>query len=208
MSRRSRRCPPAHPATCRPSGYVWAFQRYVDGRQRLVAQTANDILDTWGWIAYQAIGRGNPDFKLAAIYAEFANVASPGDTVAVPDFARSDSRAYYANLSSPRDYLRLPVVSDPALSVAAGFADSFTAGQGNQALFTAVTAGLTGINGLPFSEASNSVVYGVALVATPAWEDVTADVLYGRAYYTGAQQIPKTDDAQIALLWQQTWSFE
>ncbi len=165
----------------------------------------NQIQYDWARIACQCIGKGKANYKVNAIYVEFENVASPGDPVSIPDFDRTEKISYYSSLSGTRDYLRLPLISEPALAVASEFTDIFT-GDGddvNEMTFFAQTVGVTGVNGLDFSSAANSVAFGIALVATPVWADRTQDLVFGRSYFDLSEQVAKTASHQIGVSWSQ-----
>jgi hypothetical protein len=165
----------------------------------------NQIQYAWGVVATQALALGNANFRINAMYIEFANVASPGTPVSIPTFPRSDNLNYYQSLPAGRDYLRVPLLSSPQLSVGSGYSAYFT-GIGvsnNQATFLAQTAGSVGVNGTPFSTANNSTVAGIALVAAPVWADHTQDWVFARDYYLVSQQVLKQASKQIGCSWQQ-----
>lgn len=167
----------------------------------------NQIQFDWARIALQCIGRGKPEYRINAVYVEFQNVASPGDPGDVPAYDRGDGVEYYTALAGDRDYLRLPLLSEPRLAVAAGYGDYF-AGTGddfNEMTFFAQTAGVAGVNGLAFEVGANSVAVGVALVATPVWADRTRDVVFGRAYFEVAEQVAKEASHQIGVSWSQVF---
>lgn len=166
---------------------------------------ANQIQYDWARIALQCMGRGKASYRINAVYVEFQNVASPGDPGDVPEFDRADGVEYYTSLTGDRDYLRLPLLSEPALSVDPAYADYFT-GEGddfNTMTFFAQTAGTLGVNGLEFSSGANSLAVGIALVATPVWADRTRDVVFGRTYFEVAEQVAKEASHQIGVSWEQ-----
>lgn len=165
----------------------------------------NQIQYDWARIAIQCIGLGQRNYRINAVYVEFENVPSPGDPATVPSYDRDEGIEYYTALSGNRDYLRLPLISEPRLSVADGYGDVFT-GEGdsfNEMTFFAQTSGSTGVNGLEFSSSVNSVAVGIALVATPVWADRTRDVIFGRAYFAVDEQVPKEASHQIGVSWSQ-----
>lgn len=167
----------------------------------------NQIQYDWARIALQCIGKGQSKYKISTIYVEFQNVAGPGDPASFPDFDRDEGVEYYTGLAGDRDYLRLPLLSEPALSVAPD-ATNFFSGEGDDfdtMTFFAQTAGALGVNGLEFSSGANSVAVGIALVATPVPADRTRDVVFGRAYFALDEQVPKEASHQIAVSWEQTF---
>lgn len=168
----------------------------------------NQIQYDWARIALQLFGRGKADYRISAVYAEFENVASPGDPATAPEYDRDEGVEYYTSLSGSRDYLRLPLLSEPTLAVASGYGDYFSGVDDdfNQMTFFAQTSGSAGANGLAFSEAANSVVLGVALVATPVPADRTRDVVFGRAYFATNQQVAKADGHQVGVSWSQIFA--
>lgn len=173
----------------------------------LAARRPNQIQYDWARIALQCIGLGKREYRISAVYVEFENVASPGDPATVPAYGRDEGTEYYTSLSGVRDYLRLPLLAQPQLAVADGFEDAFT-GEGddfNSMTFFAQTSGSVGVNGLPFSEGSNSVAVGIALVAAPVWADRTRDVVFGRAYFAVDEQVPKVASHQVGVSWSQTF---
>ena len=95
------------------------------------------------------------NYRIGGMYLEFENVASPGDTVTVPTFDRTRNVSYYNNLSgsSDRDYLRVDLSSATISST-----DTTNFPQGNSVLFSARSAGLTGVHGKTFSDTANSVI--------------------------------------------------
>ena len=165
----------------------------------------NQIQYDWAKIAIQCVGLGKTNYRIAGVYVEFVNVASPGDVASVPAYSRDEGVEYYTALAGDRDYLRLPLLGTPALSVDPDYTAAFT-GEGddfNTMTFFAQTAGTAGVNGLPFSSASNSVAVGIALVAVPVPADRTRDVVFGRTYFADAEQVPKEASHQIGVSWEQ-----
>jgi len=173
-------------------------------REEHLFSQANQIQYGWGTVAAQCIAKGNRNFKVNAIYIEYENVASPGDTVAVPTYGRDEGYDYYADLSlsANRDFIRAPLLVEPGISIAAGFEDYFTAGvDGNQATFYTQSQGSTGFHGKSFSAGANSKVFGVALVATPDFADPTQDVVVARTYFATGNQTLKLASSQIGITW-------
>jgi hypothetical protein len=168
------------------------------GRWLPGAFAANTLLYTWGHIAARCIGRGEVAYKVAAMYLEFENNAG---AVAAPAFSPADGIDYYNNLatSPDRDYIRAALDTTPQIVVAPGYEAYLAPDLGNRVDFAAQTSATAGVHGKPFSAAASSKVFGVALVATPAFQDPTADILLARGYYDPSLQIPKVSSTMRAL---------
>ncbi len=184
--------------------------RYTRAGERLVEPITwplkpNQIQYDWGFVAAKTIGQGDRKFKLAAMYIEFENVASPSNPVTAPAFGRDAGTEYYDDLQSSgtKDFLRVPFVSMPVIGIESGFEPFFTPDEtGNKLTFYAQTQGVTGVHGKTFSDSVNSKVYGAALVATPDFADRTQDVVFARAYYPTISQTVKEASAQIGVTWE------
>lgn len=144
-------------------------------------------------VAKMMIGQEN--YKPAAIYFEYVNLADPGDMPSPPAFVKSDGIEYFTGLqySSDTDFMRVPVVAP---------ADVTVNGLGNYvATFYAVTPGdVIGFWGKPFTAAANSAVYGGALVASPIWTSQPNDIVIARNYPVGAKVLKPTGE-QICIVW-------
>jgi hypothetical protein len=160
----------------------------------------NTVLYEWAAIAAQLLTAGERQYRISGMYLEYENVASSGDTVTVPSYGREASAgiAYYNGLAgSPvRDYLRVPLVSAQVLST-----NGTNYPKGNQPVFFAQTSGVVGVHGLPFSEASNSKIFGAALVAILDEADATRDLVFSRFYLSTSLQQLKLASSQIGLEW-------
>ena len=177
----------------------------VNGVWRPLACQPNQIQDSWGFIAAQAIGKGLRAYRIQAMYLEFENVADPDDPVTVPDYTQADGLEYYNDLinSDTRDYLRVPLLTEPLLGVESGYEDQFEAGvDGNLLTFFTISQGVTGVHGKDFSDSVNSKVCGAALIATPDFGDPTLDVIFARSYLDAADQVPKLPSSQIGVTWE------
>src|SRR6185437_3884614 len=179
--RRTRRAWP------RPPGYGYCRIGYYNadtGEKQYHALAKNDWMYTHGYISAQALGRGNVQYQLGTLYFEYQNVAAPGNTVTPPTVSRGDTLEYYESLSGlpNTDFLRVPILASPNIVVANGYQSLLSANQGNQLVLSARSqlGVTTGIFGRPFSHTANSVVYGVAVVATPNPQDWTQDLLFAR----------------------------
>ena len=170
----------------------------------LLGQTTNQLQLSWGAIATEAIGRGNPAYKIAAMYIEFENVANPGDPVTIPTFGRDEGIEYYTALmsSSVRDFLRVPLILTPSIEVEPGFENAFSGDQGNLVTFFTQSVGTQGFNGKTYSDSVNSKVFGAALVATPNFADQSQDVIFARSYYDVADQTLKEASSQVGITWE------
>lgn len=155
-------------------------------------------LVTSGFAIAKTLGLGDSSYKINRMYLEFENVAAPGTAVSVPTFLVTAGLAYYQGLLAPKDYLSVPLLGQPTLSIATGYESYFTAGvDGNKLTFLAQSVGSVGVNGTAFSNALNSKIYGVALVAAPDSGDPTEDIVVARGYYSVADQMVKPAAGQV-----------
>jgi hypothetical protein len=154
---------------------------------------ANTFLYTWGHIAARCVGQGDRSYRVSTMYLEFQNGGVAG-AIAAPAFLPEDNVEYYNGLaSSPdRDYLRIPIEATPTIVVAPGYEGYLPPDRGNRVVFAAQTGGSAGVHGKPFSDGAGSVVFGIALVATPVLADATADIILARGYYGAGDQVIKT----------------
>jgi len=183
-------------------GECTLYNLTAEGKLVPLITKRNSLMVTWGFAAAKSLGMGNPAYAISQVYIEYANVAAPLDVVSTPSFTVYEGRTYYTTLTPPRDYLRVPLHGEPTLDIATGYESYFTAGvDGNQLLFLSQTAGSAGENGLPFSNALNSKVYGVALVSSPDIDDASQDIIVSRAYYSAAEQQLKQVSGQIVVSW-------
>lgn len=159
----------------------------------------NLVLYQWAEITAKLLATGDSRYRIGGMYLEFANVASPGNTVSPPSFNRDRTVDYYNDLiSSPTaDYLRVPMTAITTESSGNGL-------EQNILTCFARSSGLTGVHGKSFSYASNSVIYGAALVAFVDATDATQDLLFSCFYFDPADQQPKLSTSQVGLEWQIT----
>jgi hypothetical protein len=167
--------------------------------------TPNTTLRTGGYAIARALGLGDRDYRINMMYIEFENVADPGDAVSAPTYTERSGRAYYEGLGGDQDYLRVALFGLPLISVKAGDEDLFADGEGNVVTYRSMTAGTAGVNGVEFSNAANSKVHGVALVAAPDLADRTKDVLVARGYYSAGNQKVKPVSGHLMVGWEQTY---
>ena len=183
--------------TIRPdfvTGRIRLFLADQRGREiRSLHETPNLYLYGGADIAC-ALVSGLP-FRIATMYMEFENLASPTDPIVPPTYDRTGGIGYYTSLAAPRDFLRIPITiqptrqsSDPALY------------QGNRVSFFALTAGTIGQHGLPFSDTVNSAVFGAALCASPDPATQANDVVWSRAYFADRYEL-KQPNHQIGIEW-------
>ncbi len=176
------------------------YQRRVDP----LFSKPNQIQYSWGFVAAQCIGRGDRSYRISSMYVEYENVAAPGDAVTVPVFGREEGQDYYSDLllSANRDFLRVPLIIEPTIGIELGFEDYFTEGvDGNKLTFFTQTQGTQGFHGKPFSDAVNSKIFGVALVATPEFGDPSQDVVFARTYFDVSDQTLKLASSQVGITW-------
>jgi len=153
------------------------------------------------WASILANALANPANKtMMGMYLEFENVENVGDPVDVPDFGRDRTIQYYNDLQSStvRNYLRVPLTS----ALIGSTSDDFP--KGNSVTFFARSQGLNGVNGIPFSDAYNSVIFGAALVAFGDATDFTRDLIFSAFYFPTTpvnQQQPKLATSQVGLGW-------
>ena len=172
-----------------------------------LVNTHNQALGWWGYAAALSLGLGGSEYRIRKLYIEFMNVASSGDLVPVPTVSPMDPAAgidYYSALSaSPtHDYLRVDLLTTPAIGVESGYEDYFQPGQGNLLSLYAQAADSTGQNGKPFDATNLSKVYGTALVVSPVESDPTRDIVVARAYFSGSEQQLKVDGLQLGVSWE------
>lgn len=157
----------------------------------------NLILREWGAIVGRLLLREGPKYAISGMYVEFANSAVP---VAVPahDREAASGVAYYNSLATDpaRDYLRVQLISGVLNA-----SDATLYPNGNEPTFFAMTAGVEGVHGKPFSDSADSRVVGAALVAMPDEADATQDLVLSRFYFDEDDQIPKLATGQVGIEW-------
>lgn len=165
-----------------------------------LSESGNQIQWSWGEIACRLFGDGDRSYKISAMYIEFENTAV---TPSTPSYTRSEGTEYYEglSLSATKDFLRVPLLSVPAKSLASGYSNISY----NRLTFLAQTSGSQGVHGKTFSDTVSSKVYGLALVAAPVWGDRTQDRVFARKYYETADQVSKQASSQIGVSWAETF---
>ena len=164
----------------------------------------NQIQDAWGYAAAMALGYGGTAYTIRYMYIEYENVTSPEDAVAIPSFGTDEGVDYYELLSesATRDYLRVPMVTEPVLGIASGYEDLFAHGGGNKLTFFAQCAGSAGVHGKAYSNAANSKVFGVGLVAAPDSTDHSRDIVVARNYFEASEQVVKDVSSHVGVTWE------
>ena len=159
----------------------------------------NDLLYDADTIMAQLL-RGSPDGKayhIGGFFAEFDN--SGADVNPVPTVGRDENLSYYNGLNAgdaDRDYLRIPLISTQLSST-----NTANWPLGNEAEFSAQTAGATGVHGNTFSDVAGSRVYGGALVSFVDSGDSAQDLVFARFYFAPGSQIVKVAGSQIGVTW-------
>lgn len=178
-------------------GYVRMHHVVDDSWQACSKLQPNLVLFQWAKITTKLLTSGLANYRIGGMYLEFENVASPGDTVTPPAFNRTRDINYYNNLSASatKDYLRVPMTATQVLSEGEGLTD-------NLIIFFARSSGVVGVHGKAFSDAYNSTIYGISLVAFPDVNDVTQDLLFSSHYFDPTEQKQKESNSQIGIEWQ------
>lgn len=160
---------------------------------------SNLVLYQWATITSQLLAVGSSNYRIAGMYLEFENVASPSTTVTPPSFDRTRDITYYDDLvaSSTRDYLRVPMTASPIGSEGTDLSN-------NQIVFFARSSGTQGVHGKTFSDSVNSKIFGASLVAFVDNNDSTQDLLFSSFYFDTADQQIKLATSQVGIEWELT----
>lgn len=151
-----------------------------------IRETANLVLYDWAPIVAGALSRGrHENHLLNYMYLEFQNGGNDVDPT--PLVTRDAPYDYYNNLNSlnpQRDFLRVAVVTE-------GFqvSDAAKYSAENVLILQSRASAQTGIHGLPFNYASQSKVYGGAVVCARAPANRSADLVLARFYFPPGQQL-------------------
>ena len=177
------------------------LSQQVDGLVRIGPNPIwqrNLLVYEWGAVVARALAEGLPIYRIAAMYVEFVNVATPGDAISIPALDRTRSLDYYTGLqhSPDRDYMRVDMQSSSVFS-----SDEELFPKGNAVTFSARTNTGIGVWGKQFSYAANSVIVGGALVAKVNPIDPTQDLLFSAWYLTALTQQPVAASGQHAIDW-------
>lgn len=188
---------------------VWRVDEKTGLKLPLFSQ-ANQIQYGWGFIAAKQLGyRRQPDrldYHISAMYIEYENV-EPSVQISTPSFDRNVDITYYNSLydSTTRNFIRVPLTIEPALSVSTGYEANLPVNQsGNQLTFFAQTSEARVVyddEARRFSNLTNSRVYAAALVAAPAINDRSKDVVFARTVFNSNYQVTKEASSQIGITW-------
>jgi len=191
-------------------GRVSLWQLDEHGQPTLITHRRNQLQIGWSHIVTKLLS-GLSAYRIGAMYVEFENVADPLDPVATPAYPDTEGTEYYEDLavSADRDFLRVPLNQMPLLTPSSGYADYFSElHTGNVATFYSQTQGTAGVHGKSFSNAANSKIYGLALVAVPDWGDRTKDIVFARMYFSSGEQTVKPSATQLAVSWDVKFTIE
>lgn len=137
--------------------------------------------------------RGESQLRPNVLYVEFQT--GPEKVDPLPETDPNDKDYYLrlrANSLSDRDFLRIPVAS--ITPITGDNPDKLTLA------FNGICIGGKGVGG---KSTSNSIIYGMALVASPTYgtgiDDLTRDVIWARGYYAPEYQIRTSSSAQTAI---------
>lgn len=166
--------------------------------------TKNSLQADYAFVLGMLLG-GHKEYALTTAYLEFQNVASPGDPADIITFDFTEGVEYYIGLSASadRDYLKVPLVLGRP-TVDAANAAIFP--KGNDIRGFAVSNGIVGVHGKPFSENDNSVLCAAAVVATPDINDPTQDLIFARWSAAEEDQWPAVDGKQTTVNWKLPFS--
>jgi hypothetical protein len=153
-------------------------------RPNLILYSGADILAN--------VVSGNPAYAINVMYIEYENTAG---TPTPPAYDRTGGFAYYNGLVTPKDIIRVPLITQPDIS-----SSDVALYDGNQPTFFSVSEGSVGaVAGINFNSASNSKVYGAALVAAPDINDRAQDKVFSRVYFN--DPIAKQTGHEIGVTW-------
>lgn len=195
-------CEHAAPATTsgRVRGYVVPNDEInLQQWRQTTPWSRNLVVYQWADIVAKLLANGDSRYRIGGMYLEFANVASPGDTVSPPSYTRTRTIDYYNSLATNPDvdYLRVSLIATQLSASDSNFANNLLS-------FFAKSSGLIGVHGKTFSSGSNSVIYGASLVAYVDATDATQDLLFSSIYLDPADQQPKLPTSQVGIEWQLT----
>lgn len=173
--------------------------RLLDESGRVLASTWNLVLFDWAPVVAGALSRTRHETHwLNYMYLEFNNGGQDVDPT--PLVTRDAPYAYYASLNSShptRDYLRTGVYTDAFEN---GNPSQYSA-ENRLKLLGRAGAG-TGQHGLPFSYASQSKIYGGAVVCARNPSDPSQDLCFARFYFPPGQQILLRQTGQIICVYE------
>lgn len=173
---------------------MYAYKNLLHGHVRVwnelgqTVESDNLVVYNGGDILIKLLA-GDATYKVGYIYFIYENTVG----VPVPMVpARTDTASMFHALVAPRDFVRAGVINPPVFSASDG--DHLY----NQATFLAIASATVGVLGVPFGVASNSKVFGLAMVAAPTGV-YTGDLLY--AHYSLPTPIAAAGSGQISASW-------
>lgn len=164
----------------------------------------NQIQAGWAYASAMALGRRDMKYAISGILFEFENMTDTVTAVTPPTYEAREGIEYYAELvaSGTKDVLRTSLLSDPKLDIEPGYESYFGQDAGNRLQFFGMTTGTRGIHGKTFGSGVNSRIYGLALVAQPAPNDWTQDIVIARLYFNDDEQLVKPASHQAYAAWE------
>lgn len=131
---------------------------------------------------------GNSKYTPKYLYLEFANSETE---VSIPEYTEEGREYYDSMLPEGAGYLRIPITITPTVDTVNG-----------KVLYTVLVTSTESENGVRFSSADNSRIYGVALVSAPDPKDPTQDVVFSREYFEGSKQLTMADNQTFCFSFQ------
>lgn len=176
-----------------PRGYTVLFSLDNAGNVTRAVYHHNLIMNGMSEAAARVLS-GDTRYKAGAMYFEFQNLASPGDTPVYPVFDATEDVSYYTGLqfSATNDFIRVPILAAPNVQVSSTGA--------LLTLYALAPSTSIGFWGKPFTSAANSVVIGGAVVATPDISVQSNDVIMCRNYPPNTK-VPRVEGEQIGIIW-------
>jgi len=158
---------------------------------------SNLVVYEWGSIVGHLLNGSGVNYSVGGMYLEFDNTT--GD-ITPPSLDRTRSVSYYNTLDGgATDYLKVPLTATQLLS-----SDDTLFPHGNQCVFFARSAGISGIWGTDFASSEDSKIFGASLVAFVDDTDRTQDLILSSFYFATADQQAKLATSQIGIEWELT----
>lgn len=131
---------------------------------------------------------GNSEYTPKFLYLEFANSETE---VSVPEDTELGREYYDSMLPEGAGYLRIPITITPTVDPV-----------NSRIVYTVLVTTTESVNGIRFSSADHSRIYGVALAAAPVLDDPTQDVIFAREYFNGTKQLTMVDNQTFCFSFQ------
>lgn len=182
----------------RARGMVTIFSYDPISKRVVKSVTKKNLILFGGADTLARLLAGQSQYAVNAVYLEYANTAG---SITIPTYDRSGGVDYYNGLSGSADvdFLRVPLLIDPGLSSTGS--DYLS----NRVTFLSNSQGSVGFHGKPFEQASDSRVYGAALVSAPSLTDQSQDTVFSRLYMGDVAgwdvDVPKIDGLEIGITW-------